>query len=107
VVESVDVEALTADDLLELLRATGRLIAWVAAVQVRAVAIAGRAADYLSGEVPGQGIVPREVIARMIATERAKLRLMVTRSRPSDSSPRTDACDQQPALQSKVASPWF
>jgi Domain of unknown function (DUF222) len=36
--ESIDVEALTAEDLLEFLRATGRMIAWVAAMQVRAVA---------------------------------------------------------------------
>jgi hypothetical protein len=31
----------------------------------------------LPGEVPGQGIVPREVIAKMIADEGAKLRLLV------------------------------
>jgi hypothetical protein len=31
----------------------------------------------LPGEIPGVGIVPREVIATMVAKERAKLRLMV------------------------------
>src|SRR5205823_11114499 len=33
--------------------------------------------EELPGEVPGQGIVPREVVADLIAREQAKLRLMV------------------------------
>jgi hypothetical protein len=33
--------------------------------------------DDLPGEVPGLGIIPREVIARMIRTEQPKLRLLV------------------------------
>jgi hypothetical protein len=33
--------------------------------------------DELPGEVPGCGIVPREAIAAMIATEQARLRLLV------------------------------
>ena len=43
--------------------------------------------DDLPGEVPGHGIVPREVIAKMIGNEHAKLRLM-GRSRVC-SSPRS------------------
>src|SRR5436189_1523753 len=37
----------------------------------------GLGLEELPGEVPGQGIVPREVVADLIAREQAKLRLMV------------------------------
>src|SRR4029078_7543674 len=39
--------------------------------------------DDLPGEVPAAGLVPREVIARMIANEQPRLRLMVANDDPA------------------------